>query len=213
MSVILCVGPLKFSLFTSWAVTKTVCAEQCDGRCFGPYVSDCCHRECAGGCSGPKDTDCFVRQITHKLTHTLSPSLSLPPSLNFLSFPIFLFCSQLHTRRPNTKYFSYHSPKVYTCYVQHLLVIPSAKNDPLCLLADKLSFYGAVKFCLSDSLQRTNWWFSVPINIPFITPHSSCLRTCARHMHRNHTVVVSHRKAHPIQLLSFQPLATDGKTL
>ncbi|TKS66634.1 Receptor tyrosine-protein kinase erbB-4 [Collichthys lucidus] len=26
-------------------LTKTVCAEQCDGRCFGPYVSDCCHRE------------------------------------------------------------------------------------------------------------------------------------------------------------------------
>ncbi|KAG7239308.1 hypothetical protein INR49_029273, partial [Caranx melampygus] len=47
-------------LLTSWAVTKTVCAEQCDGRCFGPYVSDCCHRECAGGCSGPKDTDCFA---------------------------------------------------------------------------------------------------------------------------------------------------------
>uniref|UniRef100_A0A665XBZ4 Receptor protein-tyrosine kinase n=1 Tax=Echeneis naucrates TaxID=173247 RepID=A0A665XBZ4_ECHNA len=42
------------------AVTKTVCAEQCDGRCFGPYVSDCCHRECAGGCYGPKDTDCFA---------------------------------------------------------------------------------------------------------------------------------------------------------
>uniref|UniRef100_A0A4W3J6B7 receptor protein-tyrosine kinase n=1 Tax=Callorhinchus milii TaxID=7868 RepID=A0A4W3J6B7_CALMI len=41
-------------------ITKTVCAEQCDGRCFGPYVSDCCHRECAGGCSGPKDTDCFA---------------------------------------------------------------------------------------------------------------------------------------------------------
>ncbi|KAI4831680.1 hypothetical protein KUCAC02_001209, partial [Chaenocephalus aceratus] len=40
-------------------MTKTVCAEQCDGRCFGPYVSDCCHRECAGGCAGPKDTDCF----------------------------------------------------------------------------------------------------------------------------------------------------------
>uniref|UniRef100_A0A672RE82 receptor protein-tyrosine kinase n=1 Tax=Sinocyclocheilus grahami TaxID=75366 RepID=A0A672RE82_SINGR len=44
----------------SFSVTKTVCAEQCDGRCFGPYVSDCCHRECAGGCSGPKDTDCFA---------------------------------------------------------------------------------------------------------------------------------------------------------
>uniref|UniRef100_A0A8C8FTP8 Receptor protein-tyrosine kinase n=1 Tax=Oncorhynchus tshawytscha TaxID=74940 RepID=A0A8C8FTP8_ONCTS len=42
------------------AVTKTVCAEQCDGRCFGPWVSNCCHRECAGGCSGPKDTDCFA---------------------------------------------------------------------------------------------------------------------------------------------------------
>uniref|UniRef100_A0A672LSP9 receptor protein-tyrosine kinase n=1 Tax=Sinocyclocheilus grahami TaxID=75366 RepID=A0A672LSP9_SINGR len=38
----------------------TVCAEQCDGRCFGPYVSNCCHRECAGGCFGPKDTDCFA---------------------------------------------------------------------------------------------------------------------------------------------------------
>uniref|UniRef100_A0A665WJR0 receptor protein-tyrosine kinase n=1 Tax=Echeneis naucrates TaxID=173247 RepID=A0A665WJR0_ECHNA len=42
------------------AANDTVCAEQCDGRCFGPYVSDCCHRECAGGCSGPKDTDCFA---------------------------------------------------------------------------------------------------------------------------------------------------------
>lgn len=59
---------LKCGLFSSWAVTKTVCAEQCDGRCFGPYVSDCCHRECAGGCSGPKDTDCFVR-VQH--TNTL----------------------------------------------------------------------------------------------------------------------------------------------
>ncbi|RXM34165.1 Receptor tyrosine-protein kinase erbB-4 [Acipenser ruthenus] len=45
---------------SSAGLTKTVCAEQCDGRCFGPYVSDCCHRECAGGCSGPKDTDCFA---------------------------------------------------------------------------------------------------------------------------------------------------------
>nr|XP_033800985.1 receptor tyrosine-protein kinase erbB-4 isoform X2 [Geotrypetes seraphini] len=42
------------------SLTKTVCAEQCDGRCYGSYVSDCCHRECAGGCSGPKDTDCFA---------------------------------------------------------------------------------------------------------------------------------------------------------
>lgn len=50
--------------FPARAVTKTVCAEQCDGRCYGPYVSDCCHRECAGGCYGPKDTDCFVRAIS-----------------------------------------------------------------------------------------------------------------------------------------------------
>uniref|UniRef100_A0A4W4GP09 receptor protein-tyrosine kinase n=1 Tax=Electrophorus electricus TaxID=8005 RepID=A0A4W4GP09_ELEEL len=44
----------------AYSTELTVCAEQCDGRCFGPYVSDCCHRECAGGCSGPKDTDCFA---------------------------------------------------------------------------------------------------------------------------------------------------------
>lgn len=63
LSVFLCVRPSRSSFsFPSLTVTKTVCAEQCDGRCFGPYVSDCCHRECAGGCSGPKDTDCFVRQ-------------------------------------------------------------------------------------------------------------------------------------------------------
>lgn len=50
-------------LYFSLPVTKTVCAEQCDGRCFGPFVSDCCHRECAGGCYGPKETDCFVSQL------------------------------------------------------------------------------------------------------------------------------------------------------
>lgn len=59
----------------SSTVTRTVCAEQCDGRCYGPYVSDCCHRECAGGCSGPKDTDCFV---------SLGVSLLLLLSLSFL---------------------------------------------------------------------------------------------------------------------------------
>ncbi|XP_066482236.1 receptor tyrosine-protein kinase erbB-4 isoform X1 [Tiliqua scincoides] len=42
------------------SLTKMVCAEQCDGRCYGRSVSECCHRECAGGCSGPKDTDCFA---------------------------------------------------------------------------------------------------------------------------------------------------------
>lgn len=56
----LLVADFDEALSLSSAVTRTVCAEQCDGRCYGPYVSDCCHRECAGGCSGPKDTDCFV---------------------------------------------------------------------------------------------------------------------------------------------------------
>uniref|UniRef100_A0A3Q1ASB0 Receptor protein-tyrosine kinase n=1 Tax=Amphiprion ocellaris TaxID=80972 RepID=A0A3Q1ASB0_AMPOC len=41
-------------------MTKTVCALQCNGRCFGTKPSDCCHSECAGGCTGPLDTDCFA---------------------------------------------------------------------------------------------------------------------------------------------------------
>jgi hypothetical protein len=63
-------------LFPFSPVTKTVCAEQCDGRCFGPWVSNCCHRECAGGCSGPKDTDCFVctHTYTQEHAHAHSPT-------------------------------------------------------------------------------------------------------------------------------------------
>uniref|UniRef100_A0A8C7RR67 Receptor protein-tyrosine kinase n=1 Tax=Oncorhynchus mykiss TaxID=8022 RepID=A0A8C7RR67_ONCMY len=41
-------------------MTKTVCAPQCNGRCFGRSPSECCHMECAGGCTGPLDTDCFA---------------------------------------------------------------------------------------------------------------------------------------------------------
>ncbi|XP_034440903.1 receptor tyrosine-protein kinase erbB-3a [Hippoglossus hippoglossus] len=41
-------------------LTKTVCAPQCNRRCFGKSPSECCHIECAGGCTGPLDTDCFV---------------------------------------------------------------------------------------------------------------------------------------------------------
>ena len=47
--------------FLSPAVTKTICAPQCNGHCFGPNPNQCCHDECAGGCSGPQNTDCFVR--------------------------------------------------------------------------------------------------------------------------------------------------------
>uniref|UniRef100_A0A3Q1H793 Receptor protein-tyrosine kinase n=1 Tax=Anabas testudineus TaxID=64144 RepID=A0A3Q1H793_ANATE len=41
-------------------LTKTVCAPQCNSRCFGRNPSECCHNECAGGCTGPLDTDCFA---------------------------------------------------------------------------------------------------------------------------------------------------------
>ncbi|XP_028261216.1 receptor tyrosine-protein kinase erbB-3a isoform X2 [Parambassis ranga] len=43
---------------TCQILTKTVCALQCNGRCFGRNPSECCHSECAGGCTGPLDTDC-----------------------------------------------------------------------------------------------------------------------------------------------------------
>lgn len=53
----------------SLSVTKTVCAPQCNGRCFGRSPSECCHMECAGGCTGPQDTDCFVSlQLKSKCT-------------------------------------------------------------------------------------------------------------------------------------------------
>ncbi|XP_035813109.2 receptor tyrosine-protein kinase erbB-3b isoform X2 [Amphiprion ocellaris] len=41
-------------------LTKTVCAPQCNGRCFGTSPRHCCHIECAAGCKGPLDVDCFA---------------------------------------------------------------------------------------------------------------------------------------------------------
>uniref|UniRef100_A0A8C2ALS8 Receptor protein-tyrosine kinase n=1 Tax=Cyprinus carpio TaxID=7962 RepID=A0A8C2ALS8_CYPCA len=41
-------------------LTKTVCAPQCNARCFGHSPSECCHIECAEGCTGPLDTNCFA---------------------------------------------------------------------------------------------------------------------------------------------------------
>lgn len=49
------------------SVTKTVCAPQCHGRCFGPSPQHCCNTECAGGCTGPKETDCFVSLTLFRL--------------------------------------------------------------------------------------------------------------------------------------------------
>uniref|UniRef100_A0A8C2HV39 Receptor protein-tyrosine kinase n=1 Tax=Cyprinus carpio TaxID=7962 RepID=A0A8C2HV39_CYPCA len=47
-------------------LTKTVCAPQCHGHCFGTNPNECCHTECAGGCIGPRDTDCFAcRHVNH----------------------------------------------------------------------------------------------------------------------------------------------------
>ncbi|XP_047438103.1 receptor tyrosine-protein kinase erbB-3-like [Mugil cephalus] len=45
---------------TCQILTKTICAPQCNGRCFGRNPSECCHNECAGGCTGPLDTNCFA---------------------------------------------------------------------------------------------------------------------------------------------------------
>ncbi|XP_056897362.1 receptor tyrosine-protein kinase erbB-3b isoform X2 [Takifugu flavidus] len=44
-------------------LTKTVCAPQCNDRCFGTSPRDCCHIECAAGCKGPLDTDCFACRL------------------------------------------------------------------------------------------------------------------------------------------------------
>uniref|UniRef100_A0A8C5B9S8 Receptor protein-tyrosine kinase n=1 Tax=Gadus morhua TaxID=8049 RepID=A0A8C5B9S8_GADMO len=41
-------------------LTKTVCAPQCNGRCFGRSPRDCCHEECAVGCTGPSDVNCLA---------------------------------------------------------------------------------------------------------------------------------------------------------
>ncbi|XP_034028310.1 receptor tyrosine-protein kinase erbB-3b [Thalassophryne amazonica] len=41
-------------------LSKTVCAPQCNGRCFGTSPRNCCHIECAAGCIGPLDVDCFA---------------------------------------------------------------------------------------------------------------------------------------------------------
>ncbi|XP_071762900.2 receptor tyrosine-protein kinase erbB-3b [Centroberyx gerrardi] len=52
-----CWGPKEDQCQT---LTKTVCAPQCNGRCFGTSPRDCCHIECAAGCKGPLDVDCFA---------------------------------------------------------------------------------------------------------------------------------------------------------
>lgn len=122
-------------------------------------------------------------RLLRTYTHTRIVSIFIPlRQVSIVSWLLF-FCSFMclahthtHTqknRKENIFFLTIHQRCArVSCNI--CLSSPPPPNDPLCLLADKLSFYGAVKFCLSDALQRTNWWFSVPINIPFITPHSSC---------------------------------------
>uniref|UniRef100_A0A3B3XQ77 receptor protein-tyrosine kinase n=1 Tax=Poecilia mexicana TaxID=48701 RepID=A0A3B3XQ77_9TELE len=79
----------------SVSVTKTVCAPQCNSRCFGRNPSDCCHVECAGGCNGPLDTDCFACK---NFNNSGSCVLQCPQTLiyNKQSFKM--------ERNPNAKY-------------------------------------------------------------------------------------------------------------
>ncbi|XP_059185398.1 receptor tyrosine-protein kinase erbB-3a isoform X2 [Centropristis striata] len=57
-----CGGPLCWGPGndTCQILTKTVCAPQCNSRCFGRSPSECCNIECAGGCNGPLETNCFA---------------------------------------------------------------------------------------------------------------------------------------------------------
>ncbi|KAM9408215.1 receptor tyrosine-protein kinase erbB-3-like [Pholidichthys leucotaenia] len=75
-------------------LTKTVCAPQCIGRCYGVNSSDCCHIECAGGCTGPLNTDCFacrnfrnlvscVAQCPHALTDKQAFKMALNPDAKY----------------------------------------------------------------------------------------------------------------------------------
>uniref|UniRef100_A0A667WGL7 receptor protein-tyrosine kinase n=1 Tax=Myripristis murdjan TaxID=586833 RepID=A0A667WGL7_9TELE len=57
----------KYLSYGPWVFWQdiTVCAPQCNGRCFGTSPRDCCHIECAAGCKGPLDVDCFVSACRH----------------------------------------------------------------------------------------------------------------------------------------------------
>ncbi|XP_069373018.1 receptor tyrosine-protein kinase erbB-3a isoform X2 [Paralichthys olivaceus] len=86
-------------------LTKTVCAPQCNRRCFGRNPSDCCHNECAGGCTGPLDTDCFV---CRNFNNSGSCVLSCPQAL--------IYNKQTFKMEPNPNAkFQYESMCVTQC--------------------------------------------------------------------------------------------------
>lgn len=73
--------------FVCVSVTKTVCALQCLGHCFGTNPNECCHPECAGGCTGPRDTDCFVSTSITAITLSLDCStIQWKPNKPFICF-------------------------------------------------------------------------------------------------------------------------------
>lgn len=169
----MCVRPLKFSLSTSRAVTKTVCAEQCDGRCFGPYVSDCCHRECAGGCSGPKDTDCFVRHS--------------PPSLS--DFHSFSCICLTHTSKDLS---SSSLPYIRIFLFNICLSSSPPENDPRCLPADKL--FVILRGCKSLTLRRSSKKQIGDSVFQLVSLLSSSPCLAREHTDRDDIVVVIHGK-------------------
>lgn len=74
-------------------LTKTVCAPQCNGRCFGTSPRDCCHIECAGGCNGPQNIDCFVSSLPLCLSLFLFLHLFLSIYFSWFCISIFLSLS------------------------------------------------------------------------------------------------------------------------
>lgn len=89
-TALLAVNTYYKCLFFIISVTKTVCAPQCNGRCFGRNPNECCHVECAGGCTGPLDTDCYVSVLLQCLCPTVLKSNCTISKSKMKEFYLFL---------------------------------------------------------------------------------------------------------------------------
>ncbi|KAI5615178.1 receptor tyrosine-protein kinase erbB-4 precursor, partial [Silurus asotus] len=151
-------------------LTKTVCADQCDSRCFSPYVSDCCHRECAGGCLGPKNTDCFACTNFNDsgacVTQCPQPFIYNSKS------------SQLE-HNPNTKY-AYGAFCVKKCPCES----PPVSLSPLLsspLLSSTSPHLTSPQPHLTSPQPHLTSPDDLGLNSPadnFVVDHSSCVRAC-----------------------------------
>lgn len=101
-----------------FSVTKTVCAPQCNGRCFGRNPSECCHIECAGGCTGSMDTSCFVSLLLLKgpFTQVTVAGTGLLSSISFFSSRVLL--DLLAETDTNTQI---HLPAALHCLIYDVL--------------------------------------------------------------------------------------------